>query len=105
MTDKDTTPKTVIHKGLPQHILIHSSLRPNGPYAKGKEAAMGLVKVGPGHSSVTEMSGRNKVAGFKSGAKSVSKRFGNNLKVVQRKVDGDVMHIVIMFHSDFLISE
>ena len=104
MTDKNTAPTTVIHKGLPQHILVHPS-HSQGPYARGKEAAMGLVKVGPGHSSVTKISGRNKIAGFKSGAKSVSKRFGNNLKVVQRKVDGDVMHIIIMFNSDFLISE
>tara|TARA_R100001015_G_scaffold3089_1_gene1013 strand:+ start:1818 stop:2132 length:315 start_codon:yes stop_codon:yes gene_type:complete len=104
MTDKYTTPKTVIHKGIPQHILGHPS-HTQGPYAKGKEAAMGLVKMGPGHSSVTELSGRSRVAGFKSGAKSVSKRFGNNLKVVQRKIKGDVVHVIIMFHSDFLISE
>ena len=104
MTDKNTTPKTVIHKGLPQNILVHSSYT-QGPYAKGKEAAMSLVKMGPGHSSVTEFSGRSRVAGFRSGAKSVSKRFGNNLKVVQRKADGDVVHIIIMFNSDLLISE
>lgn len=90
---------TSIVRGLPPVSSSHH-FSSHGMHTKGKQAALAVVRNGVGHHSVTQMGPcRNELQSFTSGARTVSKRKGGCLKIMQRK-NADGYTVYIAFRSD-----
>ena len=98
MKSNNTQVHTSVMRGLPD--LSGHHFQSNGMFGRGKAAALAVMKHGIGNHSVTTLpADRNIIQSFTAGARTISKKHGNPLRVTQKK-DGEGCKVFIMFRSD-----